>query len=214
LLFSNFDNAIKLLKPDLLQGSKRFSCFPRIWVICLSKSDLFPERDVHWFKDTVIQHASESLIALRKTLAEMIETGSEKYFSLGQDFLLLSSAKISPQGKILNAKQQTGLDLIMPLSVILPIQRASRWHKIYHSGVTTTRAVLHVFKGFVSILKYLPLIGNIFDMLNDATGAALSKLKEIEDNARKKNDAFLVILAALAAKFKAKEIKKIYTGDE
>lgn len=42
------------LQEDLLVDGERLVEFPRIWVLALSKADLFPKWDVYSFRDTVI----------------------------------------------------------------------------------------------------------------------------------------------------------------
>jgi hypothetical protein len=49
------------LKDDLLAGEDRLVEFPRIWIIALSKADLFPDWDVHSFRDLVIWNAAEHI---------------------------------------------------------------------------------------------------------------------------------------------------------
>ncbi|MGC5310259.1 hypothetical protein [Micromonospora zamorensis] len=51
-----------------------------------------------------------------------------KALSIGEDFVLLSSAKFEP-GKI-TVTERIGLDLILPLSAILPFERHHPWHEL------------------------------------------------------------------------------------
>src|SRR3954451_7500827 len=90
-LLTNFRQGLMRLKEDLLAGEDRLVEFPRIWIIALSKADLFPDWDVRSFRDLVIWKAAEDIEYLRETLQGFVVT--PEAFSMGEDFMLLSSAK-------------------------------------------------------------------------------------------------------------------------
>ena len=90
-LLTNFRQGLLQLKEDLLAGEGRLVEFPRIWIIALSKADLFPDWDVYSFRDLVIWNAAEHIEHLRATLQEFVVT--PEALSMGDDFMLLSSAK-------------------------------------------------------------------------------------------------------------------------
>lgn len=122
-LLGNFRNGLLSLKDDLLEDGKPLVEFPRIWVAALSKSDLLPEMDVFQFRDLLISEACDELDELRQAIAGLVE-GNEA-LSVGEDFMLLSSARFEP-GRI-EVTQRVGLDLILPLAAILPFERHVRW---------------------------------------------------------------------------------------
>ncbi len=64
-LLTNFRQGLLQLKDDLLAGEGRLVEFPRIWIIALSKADLFPDWDVHSFRDLVIWKAADHIDNLR-----------------------------------------------------------------------------------------------------------------------------------------------------
>ncbi len=90
-LLTNFRQALLRLKEDLLADEDRLIEFPRIWIVALSKADLFPDWNVHTFRDLIIGNANGHLDDLRATLQDLVDTPDA--LSLGEDFMLLSSAK-------------------------------------------------------------------------------------------------------------------------
>lgn len=122
-LLSNFRNSLVLLRDDLLEDGKPLVTFPRIWVIALSKADVLPEIDVHAFKELVIEKVGDDIVELRGVLAGLIE--SEGALSVGEDFVLISSAKFSTDS--IEVTQRIGLDLILPMAAVLPFERHVRW---------------------------------------------------------------------------------------
>lgn len=111
------------MKPHLVVEGKKLVQFPRIWMIALSKADLFPDRDVDWFRDLVERKAYDELAQLRETLGEIVE-GSDA-LAVGEDFVLLSSARFEP-GKI-DVDDRKGIDLILPLAALFPVNRQLKW---------------------------------------------------------------------------------------
>ncbi|MBU1586687.1 MAG: ATP/GTP-binding protein [Actinobacteria bacterium] len=124
-MLTGISNGLLALTDDLLVGGKPLAQFPRIWVLALSKADLLPNLDVYAFRDTLVTNASDEIEELRRVLAGLVQ-GSDA-LSVGQDFVLLSSAKFTP-GKI-EVTERIGLDLILPLAAGLPLERHVRWAK-------------------------------------------------------------------------------------
>ncbi|MGK9219475.1 MULTISPECIES: TRAFAC clade GTPase domain-containing protein [unclassified Microbacterium] len=122
-LFANFRNGITLLKDDILPDGQPLLDFPRIWMLGLSKSDLIPELDVFAFRDLVIGKAGDDLNMLRETIATMVQ--SSDALSVGEDFVLLSSAKFTPEK--IELTERVGLDLILPIAAMLPLERHAHW---------------------------------------------------------------------------------------
>lgn len=122
-LLGNLRNGLLSLKDDLLEDGQPLVTFPRIWVLALSKADLFPDVDVFWFRDLLVAKAKDDLDELRKVLEGLIQ--SSDALAVGEDFLLLSSAKFEPGA--INVAERIGLDLVMPLAAMLPFERHARW---------------------------------------------------------------------------------------
>ena len=125
-LFSNFANGLVSLREDVLVDGNKLVQFPRIWVLALSKADLHPELDTYMFRDLLDLHAADDIDELRKVIESFVE--SPKAMSVGDDFLLLSSAKFET-GRI-EVKERVGVDLVLPLATILPLERHAAWAKI------------------------------------------------------------------------------------
>jgi hypothetical protein len=122
-LFANFRNGLLSLKDDLLKDGKPLVEFPRIWIMALSKSDLLPDLNVFAFRDLLIEKACDDIDELRTVLAGLVEANDA--LSVGEDFVLLSSAKFEA-GRI-TVTERVGLELILPLTAMLPFERHVRW---------------------------------------------------------------------------------------
>ncbi|TVQ19163.1 MAG: ATP/GTP-binding protein, partial [Leptolyngbya sp. DLM2.Bin15] len=107
-LFGSFRGELERQKSAIVSDNKPLQSFPRVWVICLSKSDLMPDKDVYWFRGEIYKSAIDELEELREVLKMML--AGDDYQSIGEDFLLLSSAKFdSETGKIVNPEQNIGI---------------------------------------------------------------------------------------------------------
>src|SRR4051812_13709123 len=84
-LLTNFRQRLLQLSEDLLAGDGRLDEFPRIWIIALSKADLFPDWDVRSFRDVVIWNAAEHIEQLRGTLQDFVV--APEALSMGEDFM-------------------------------------------------------------------------------------------------------------------------------
>jgi hypothetical protein len=122
-LLANFRNGLLRLKDELLEDGKPLVEFPRIWIMALSKSDLLPNLDVFSFRDLLIEKAGDDISYLREVLAGLVE-GSDA-LSVGEDFVLLSSAKFGADK--IEVTERVGLELILPLAAVLPFERHVRW---------------------------------------------------------------------------------------
>lgn len=122
-LLGNLRNSIVLLRDELLDDGKPLVTFPRIWVIGLSKADLLPDLDVNAFKELIIQKVGSEIAELRSLLGGMAE--SAEALSVGEDFVLISSAKFNPDD--IEVTQRIGLDLILPMAAVMPLERHLRW---------------------------------------------------------------------------------------
>lgn len=131
-LMGNFHQSLLRLKDDLLAEEGRLFEFPRIWILALSKADLFPDWDVNTFRDLIILKAAEDIERLRSTLEGFVE--KPEALSIGEDFMLLSSAKFELESGDLepveiDLTKRVGLDLVLPVASLLPLERRVQWHE-------------------------------------------------------------------------------------
>src|SRR5699024_68106 len=118
-LFSTFNTGLLNLRDHLLEDGTPLVRFPRIWAIALSKADLLPEMTSHDLSVMLIEKAGGHMAELRRTIAMMVE--GDAALSVGEDFLVLSSAKFTP-GRI-DVSDRIGVDLLLPLAAALPFER-------------------------------------------------------------------------------------------
>jgi hypothetical protein len=122
-LLGSFRTGLLGLRDQLLEDGKPLARFPRIWILALSKADLLPEFDVFRFRDLVIGRASDDLSELRHVLEGLVD--SPTALAVGEDFVLLSSAKFEPNK--IEVTERIGVDLVLPLAAMLPLERHVRW---------------------------------------------------------------------------------------
>ncbi len=193
-LLTNVRHGLLSLKDDLLADGKHLVQFPRIWIMALSKADLLPDWNVFRFRDLLIGKVGDDIDELRNVLAGLVEASDA--LSVGEDFLLLSSAKFDADK--IEVTKRVGLDLIMPLAATLPFERHVRWTQAMQiprrvtenllSGATALATVLIARKvklpGRIGLL--LTLVGP--DVVNDAAKLAGAKLRAINSEALAKQD--------------------------
>lgn len=122
-LLGNFRNGLLTLKDEILEDGVPLVEFPRVWVLALSKTDLLPDFDVFKFRDLLIEKVSVELQELREVLAGFVQDSDA--LSVGEDYVLLSSAKID--GGSIDVANRVGLDLVLPIAAILPFERHLKW---------------------------------------------------------------------------------------
>lgn len=122
-LLGSFRTGLLKLRDQLLDDGKPLVKFPRIWILALSKADLHPELDVFEFRDLLIEKAGDDLGELRKVLQALVD--GPDALSVGEDFLLLSSAKFEPNK--IEVTERIGLNLILPVAAMLPLERHVKW---------------------------------------------------------------------------------------
>ncbi|MEV8143805.1 ATP/GTP-binding protein [Specibacter sp. NPDC078709] len=208
-VLGNFRNGLLSMKGNLLVDGKPLIEFPRIWIMALSKSDLLPNMDVFKFRDLLIEKASDELNELREVLAGLVE--ANEALSVGEDFVLLSSAKFGSDK--IEMTKRVGLELILPISAMLPFERHARWNQAYQLPAKVAQNLL-VGAGalaavFVSRKIKLPgRIGAIFavvgaELVNEAVKMASDKLRDAQAEALAKKD----YLAATLTRFRLDLVK-------
>lgn len=122
-LFWGIREGIEKLKDDILVHGAKLARFPRVWIVALSKADLHPSLTAQDFEDLIIQKSAGDLAALRETVRGFVQV--PEAFSLGEDFLLLSSARFEPD--TIEVTERVGLNLILPVATVLPLERVAQW---------------------------------------------------------------------------------------
>jgi len=195
-MLRGLQSGLDRLKEEILADGKPLAQFPRIWLLALSKADLHPDLDVQGFQDLVVEKAAGDVAALRETLKGFVQV--PQALSIGEDFMLLSSAKFEP-GKIEVAKR-VGLDLILPVASMLPLERIVQWAdrldiplKVLGGLVDNADAFAAVLTGVVAkivvrFLSKVPKVGPILSTIAIPALVALvelstSKLEEIHTRA-------------------------------
>lgn len=212
-LFGNLSNCLLAMKDDLLEEGAPLVQFPRIWVLALSKADLLPEMTVSAFEQLVTREAGHHLNELRFVIQGFVK--GDEALAIGEDLLLLSSAKFEP-GKI-DVNRRVGIDLLLPLAAMLPFERHLQWARakkiptqVARELLKNTDKIFYALAAASGMLTKLKLPGPlkaaaIFVAGIVSSGAASeivdmadSKLEEAYENARKKNDD----LGAILTKFR------------
>lgn len=197
-LLGNVKNMLLKLKDDLLRAGKLVQ-FPRIWILALSKADVLPEMDVIEFKELLIEKVAGEIDQLRKVLKGFVK-GPEA-MSAFEDFLLLSSAKFG-ETKI-DVTKRVGLDLIVPLAGMLPLERHTKWAQPGNNiPPSVVNALLDGVGPLAKVLLTvsrnapLPIIGvvldlfgnSLLDLLNQAVEMERERLIEVNAKAMEKKD--------------------------
>ncbi len=201
-LILNFRNGLLSLKDDLLLDGRPLAQFPRIWVLALSKADLMPGMDVYAFRDLVIGYVADELDDLRRELAAMVEG---KALSIGEDFVLLSSAKFEP-GKI-DLTDRIGIELVLPIAAMLPFERHVQWAerkelpgKVVDNLVDNAGLIAGIIMGTSGkFAKTTSILGKVLrfmdaDLIAQAARSAGEQLKKFNTESREKGDTMRSIL--------------------
>lgn len=221
-LLTNFRNGLLSLKDDLLEDGKPLVVFPRIWIMALSKSDLLPHLDVFQFRDLLIEKACDDIDELRKVLAGLVEDNDA--LSVGEDFVLFSSAKFDTEK--IEVTKRVGLELILPLAAMLPMERYARWaeEKQIHGkvvenllvGTEALAAVLIESEGnlpgpFGHLLsRFDPnQVKDAARLASDVAKLAGEKLREINSQARAKQDNLKATLSGFRMDLESGEQEQI-----
>lgn len=221
-VFLNFGNGLLSLKDDLLLDGKKLGRFPRIWVIALSKADLLPDMDVVQFRDLVIGKAGKELAELGDVLKEFVE--GQEALSLGEDFVLLSSAKFET-GKI-EVEKRIGVDLILPIASMLPLERYTKWsqaslmpgkiaEKLLNVGNLGVGGLAAAMMGKQKLFGKVALIQAVVslmskDVVNEAVKLVGEKLREANEEALAKHNYLQAMLTGFKIDLEKAEAEKVF----
>ena len=218
-LLTNLRNGLLSLESDLLQDGKPLVQFPRIWMLALSKSDLLPKLDVFGFRDILIGKAGDEIDELRKVIAGLVEGGDA--LSVGEDFVLLSSAKFGTRR--IELTERVGLELILPVAAILPFERKVRWAYAKHiprkvaerllDGAADLAAAMAGSKAPVGgpLGVLLKLVGSVIskEVIAEMAKLAGDKLKEANAEALARHDYLAATLTRFQLDLDAGEEEQI-----
>lgn len=217
-LMGGFCHTLESLREGLLEDGKPLLEFPRIWILALSKADLIPEMDVFDFRDLVTEKAGAEIDGLEEVLRGFVEP--KDALSVGEDFLLLSSAKFEPSR--IEVSQRVGLDLVLPVAAILPTERFIRWAerklipgKIGEALLSHTKA-LAILVALIRQKVKLPGAAGMwlakldFDFINVIANYAHDEMVKINDDATSKRDALAEVLLRFRADLDAGVAKRIF----
>lgn len=163
---------LEKLKDDILTDGKPLAQFPRIWVIALSKADLHPELDVRGFHDLMDEKAAGDVSRLHETLKGFVQI--PEALSIGEDFMLLSSARFEA-GKI-EVSQRVGLDLILPVASMLPLERVAQWAKRFDIPLKVLGGLVDNAEEFAQVLTAAAMVLAKFLAKVPKIGPFLSKI--------------------------------------
>lgn len=163
-LLTNYRQGLLRLKDDLLAGRGPLTEFPRIWLFALTKADLLPDWDAYKFRDLMVRGAAEHIEALRGTIAELVDT--PEALSVGEDYMVLSSAKFelsagAVEPAAIDVTERVGLDLILPIASILPLERRVQWHQ----QLELPRRVLETFADNAEDIAVVLTAGGVVERL-------------------------------------------------
>ncbi len=182
----------------------------------MSKADLFPDWDVNTFRDLVVRKAADDVERLRETVSALIVTPDA--LSIGEDFMLLSSAKFestpeTAEPTSIDLNQRIGLDLILPIASLLPLERRVLWEermtiprKVLDSMADGADVIAAALTGakFVGVERFLKkvaktnkqaaLVVKVLPALAAAIKVAGPRLKETNEHARAQQQYLRVML--------------------
>ena len=210
-LFCNFrDELCRLKEYSALKSKFPLTHFPRIWLICLSKSDLLPDLTAEDFRRRVISVANDELQVLKREIQGIIE--EPELFTLGEDYLLLSAAEYNESNEtITNIEKRKGVDLIAPIAFTVPVKRSLDWAKTKGSTISTMATAVEVVRKLTTgWLKWLPVVGYYFGLLDQLAKDQTINLEEKKEEAIMKGNFIDAVLIAFEQKLSAYNIEKTY----
>jgi hypothetical protein len=198
-LLTNISTQLLKLRDDVLVDSQPLARFPRIWLVALSKSDLLPEMDVSRFRDLLVEKVGRELNKLQEVVGTFVE--APEALSVGEDFVLLSSAQFEPER--IEVTKRVGLDLILPIAAMLPLSRFLPWTQAMTKGTGAAKYLVSVVTPLIEILDESKLadfmsrlprpIANAAALLSPILSKSTfdlagSKVEELHNQALEKHD--------------------------
>lgn len=217
-LLSSYRTGLLRLKDQLLADGKPLVRFPRIWVLALSKADLMPNLDVFGFRDLIVAKASEDLDELRKVLEGFV--ASPEALSVGEDFVRLSSARFEPNR--IEVAERIGLDLILPIAAMLPLERHIKWVEQKHAGGKVAEDLMAGAGAFAAALiskaKFAGPKGMLIALIGTkaakaavdaAAKAGADQLRRMNADALRKKDGLTAVLTQFGLDLNEAEANRV-----
>ncbi|KRD41799.1 ATP/GTP-binding protein [Cellulomonas sp. Root930] len=200
-MLGNLRDGLLRFKNDLLDDGELLTEFPRIWILALSKADLHPDLDVYGFQDLLVEKAAGDISSLHDVLKGFVNL--PEAMSMGEDFLLLSSAKFEP-GRI-EVTERKGVDLLLPVGCVLPLDRLVQWgrrldipRKMLDRLVDNADDIARVLYGLAPWMIKVPKFGKFLAIALPYVARAIKQgspmLKEINDKAWANHDYLTAVL--------------------
>ncbi|MBE6372043.1 MAG: hypothetical protein E7055_08210 [Lentisphaerae bacterium] len=212
-LFCNFRDEISRLKNyPTLKAKFPLTHFPRIWLICLAKSDIMPNVTAEDFKKRILSVANEELQAVKQEIREIIE--EPELFNLGDDYLLLSAAEYDEKNEsIKDIEKRKGVDLIAPIAFTVPVKRSLWWARKKEATISTMTGALEIIRKLTTgWLKWIPLVGYYFGLLDQIAKNQVINLTDAKEKAIKKGNFIDAVLIAFEQKLSAIDSINTYIG--
>ena len=200
-------DGLEKLRDDILTDGEPLTEFPRIWILALSKADLHPGLNAEGFQDLIVEKAAGDVSALHDTLKTFVQV--PEALSLGEDFMLLSSARFELDK--IEVTERVGLDLILPVATMLPFERLAQWagkfdiplkvlgglvdHADALAALLTGSGAAVAVKFLTKIPKFGPVLAPIaIPALAEAVKLSKSKLEEVHAQALANRDFLTAVV--------------------
>lgn len=205
-------NILGTVSALVLSCQRKLVRYPTIWVICLSKADLFDGYSVEEFRKDVLKEAQAEIQELSEQIKSM--TWKPEQVSIGEEFLLLSSAEFDPESNhIKDPKKTIGIDLIAPISLMAPPQHAQRrFHTQYKSAGRLKRWLMAMQRLTVGWMKYLPVVGGVFMAIDDEITELVAKAEAAEGGKLAQGGVLASIVERMHARLIEEDAESVYLG--
>ncbi len=212
-LFAQFRDELSRQREILLPLERRkLRRYPSIWVICLSKADLFDGYSAEDFRKQVLQCAADEIGFLRDELRSMVRRPD--LVSIGEEFLLLSSAEFDPGSQHVKDPTKTiGIDLIAPISLSAPAHHARRRAEVRRERAGVLRRLVNMVRSLsVGWMKYMPFVGNMFWFFDDSMKKMIGKLDGLEAEMSVEGGVFESAAAKMKKRLTVADAQRVYLG--
>lgn len=212
-LFAQFRSELARQRQVLLSsGRRKLGRYPSIWVVCLSKADLFHGYTAETFRKEVLKYADAELRGLREELKSMVK--NPDLVSIGEEYLLLSSAEFDPDSQHVKDPTKTiGIDLIAPISLLAPAHHARRLLQTRRRRASVLKRLLAaVQSATVGWMKYLPSVGNLFMLLDDSMKNKMALLEGLEQDVSERGGLVASVAEGMDLRLTAKDAQRVYLG--
>lgn len=169
-----------------------------------------PKLTAEAFRQLVISVANDELQYLKKAFQEIIE--EPELFTLGEDYLLLSAAEYDERNEsIKDIEKRRGVDLIAPIAFTVPIKRSLDWAKAKGSAISKAATAVEVVRKLTTgWLKWVPIVGYYFSLLDQIAKGTSINLTEKKEEAIKKRCFIDAVLIAFEQRLSTNDIDKTY----